>query len=262
MLMYPHGPLTAAAMAKLAALQQEVDAQATHAERHKKASSLFGNKQNTTFDEIKATLAKLAPCGDACYYCERDRYRDIEHIYPKRHYPERCFNWYNYVYACTICNQDKKGDIFAVFDAAGEIICFDRHTLAADAPPPVGQAVLLDIRHEDPLQFLKLELETGQFMPIGTALEQKRGRFTRDLFELNNDDLVRHRRYAYHGFCTYLTMWAQAIKSGNTSQAEIILTEITKLPYPTVLAEMRRQAPEKPALGAWFAALDELGAAK
>lgn len=251
MLKYAIGALSSATMNKLAELQAQVDALPTRAERYALAQKLFGKKDNAHFREVKAKLAELAPGGDACYYCERDRFRDIEHIRPKLHYPEHCFDWFNYVYACTICNQDRKSDTFAVFDANGKPFDFDRRW-DINQPVPQGAQVLIDLRSEDPLDFLQLEFATGLFTPIGDALAKKRGQWTRDLFGLDNANLARIRKNAFESLRNYLEHYQQALAAQDGLKAALALDELRQFGQPTVLVEMRRQAPHNPELAALF----------
>src|ERR1700741_3573076 len=122
MLRYRCAALTAPTLATLLALQTRVDGVHDAVAKLQMATLLFRSKRNAAWREIRTKLASVAPGGQACFYCERDRFRDIEHIRPKRHYPSECFNWNNYLYSCTICNQDRKGDKYAVIDAAGRLI--------------------------------------------------------------------------------------------------------------------------------------------
>ena len=251
MLKYIIGDLSETTITHLAKLQAKVNALPSHAEQYALANDLFSSKTNAAFKEIKAKLAEHAPGGDACYYCERDRFRDIEHIKPKRHYPQSCFDWGNYVYACTICNQDRKSDHFAVFDPTGEVIEFNRQW-DINIPIPTGPQVLIDLRTEDPLDFLKLDLETGVFIPIGNERAKKRGKFTKDLFILNDAMLARIRKNAYDSFNNQLNNYQIAYAAGDQTKATIALNEIRQLGNPTVLVEMRRQAPLIPALARLF----------
>jgi uncharacterized protein (TIGR02646 family) len=251
MLKYTIGALSLTTMAKLAQLQARVDALPTHAARYELANQLFSNKSNPHFEEVKAKLAELAPGGDACYYCERDRFRDIEHIRPKRHYPEHCFDWFNYVCACTICNQDRKKDTFAIFGINGEIQEFNR-TWDIATPLPQGQQVLIDLRTEDPMDFLQLDLATGMFVPIGDELAKKRGKWSCDLFRLNDAGLARMRKNALQSFSHYLGKYQQALAANDGANAELVLDEIRQFGQPTVLVEMRRQAVFLPELSALF----------
>jgi uncharacterized protein (TIGR02646 family) len=252
MLHYHLPALPAVATAALAALQARVDAAPGHAAQIAEAKRLFGQKPRRAFDPVRAALAAASPAGGACFYCERDRYRDIEHIRPKRHYPQRCFDWANYVYACTICNQDRKGDRYAVIDAAGALLEFDRRLPAGELPPP-GSEALIDIRAEDPLDFFVLEFATGSFVAAAAdAVGMLRADFTIGLFELNEDSLARIRRQMAGQTLDYIRHHAAAVQLGDPAAAARALEEILELPYPTILHEIRRQA-AKPHLAAWAA---------
>lgn len=251
MLKYSIPALSAAAAAALALKQTAVDAEATHEEKVSKATSLFASKTSAAFNEIRSKLSAVAPSGEACFYCERDRYRDIEHIRPKRHYPEQAFKWENYLYACAICNQDRKKDTYAVFDANNNVVKFDR-TLSYAAPVPAGDHVLIDLRVEDPLEFLMLDLMTGDFVPIGSDVNKKRGDFTRSLFDLNNSALASIRRAAFNAFKDYLLRYKNHIANNQLADADKVLSELKLLNSPTVLVEMRRQAAMSPALAQLF----------
>ncbi|MFP3708148.1 hypothetical protein SB783_29440 [Paraburkholderia sp. SIMBA_009] len=196
-------------------------------------------------------LAAVSPPGKACFYCERDRYRDIDHVRPKRHYPEQCFVWGNYIYACTICNQDYKKDTYAVFDITGAIVKFDR-SLPFSSLVPAGDHVLIDPRSEDPLNFLRLDLSTGRFTAIGNARSVLRGEFTRELFDLNETTLARIRVAAYETFKHYLMKFQVANQANDNAATQRVLNEIRDLPHPTVLVEMRLQSANDVMLAAHF----------
>ena len=255
MLYYACDELSADASQHLSNLQRQIDELPTHALRYAEATRLFASKTSRAFQEVREKLASASPPGEACFYCERDRYRDIDHIRPKRHYPEECFAWKNYVYACAICNQDAKRDTYAVFLPGDDSITeFDR-SLPLDAPIPAGDPVLLDPREEDPLDFLQLDLETGRFVSIGDARGRIRGEFTVSLLGLNESSLAKIRVHAYRSFKMYLEEHFVAMEEGNREKAALAIEEIKSLHCPTVLVEMRRQADLIPELAALFAVL-------
>lgn len=221
-------------------LQADVDDCVGRKARYDRATALFSNKNNALFREIKSKLAGAAPSDGACYYCERDRYRDIDHVWPKRHYSEKSFRWDNFVYSCVICNQGEKRDKFAIFIGHTDYVEFDRY-LGFDETVPVGDPVLIDIRSENPMEYLRLDFSTGRLVPIGDERGQVRGRYTRDLFKLDADALARARRRGFDQLIVYLKDLRAARFSENTSQEARIVDEIRNLPFPTVIAELRRQ---------------------
>lgn len=252
MLQYRLPALPSPARRGLASLQGRVNAAAGHAARVALATRLFRNKSNTTFREVKRALSEHGPIDEACYYCERDRYRDIEHIRPKIFFPGRAFRWSNYVFSCTICNQDRKRDHFAVVDGNGLITKIMKNHRT---PLPSGQPAFIDIRREDPLLFLKLDLISGRFVPIGSAQNQARGRYTRDLLELDADSLARARKQNFEGYQRYFEKLEDAFGSDDIVSAQRIAKEIMLLPYPTIRAEISRQANNVPRFRQWIDAL-------
>lgn len=261
MLLYRIPDLDDEYMRLLASLQIRVDGAASRSDKYELARTSFAAKSpRRLFDEVKRVLSRRAPNGDSCYYCERDRYRDVEHIKPKRHYPEECFVWRNYVYACVICNQDEKKDTYAVIDAAGELIEFNRsHSI--DDPLPVGVDAFIDVRNEDPLESLWLDLDTGIFVCIGDTVSKLRADFTLRLLGLNQDDMARHRRAAFKAYKNYFGEYSEARRLGDVDRSARVLSELKMLSHPTVLVEMRRQMPGSAELTELFLDVpDDVGA--
>jgi hypothetical protein len=242
MLKYSSGPLSIATQEWLEGRQKVVDKEQDRRSRYQKARKMFSAKTGRAFAEIRGRLSAMSPPGRACFYCELDRHRDIDHVKPIRHFPESCFDWSNYLYACSICNQDAKRDRYAIIVDDGTIHALDR-TWSFDAPLPSGVHAVIDIRSEDPFEFLTLDKDTGRFVACGTSgINHQRALFTRDLFRLDDDVVVRARRAAWEAFVDYMTRLASARQADDAKRAERILGEIRELPHPTVLAEMRRQA--------------------
>ena len=151
--------LSSSATNSLASLQAKVDILSSRKEKYQVARQLFNKKSpKRTFDEIKRLLAEMAPPCDSCFYCERDRYRDIDHFRPLRHFPEAAFSWENYVYSCVVCNQDEKSDNFAIFAQGADYLVLSRGT-SFDFVMPSDDCVPINPRHEDPLDFMMLDLE-------------------------------------------------------------------------------------------------------
>lgn len=244
MLKYAYPALLPSSTKYLAARQKKVDAEVGREAQYVLANNLFKSKKTKAWEDVRQKLSAVAPGGDSCFYCERDRYRDIEHIFPKRHYPERAFDWDNYIYACTICNQDKKGDKFGTL--AGHVLTrFDR-SWPYNRALPIGIPALINIRHENPLDFLRLDLTTGVFVETGDKQMQLRASFTIDLFDLNSNELPRHRLLALGTYLDYLGRWLKAYDAGDVKKTRILEAELVTLPHPTVLAEMRRQVNDYP----------------
>jgi 5-methylcytosine-specific restriction endonuclease McrA len=57
--------------------------------------------------------SEVATALDACFrykcaYCEGVAAQDIEHFYPKTQYPDRMFDWDNFLRGCKNCNNFKR----------------------------------------------------------------------------------------------------------------------------------------------------------
>jgi uncharacterized protein (TIGR02646 family) len=47
--------------------------------------------------------------GECCGYCEGYCDGEVDHLKPKKRFPEEVYNWDNWVYSCHVCN-NKKGE--------------------------------------------------------------------------------------------------------------------------------------------------------
>lgn len=147
MIRLPDVPLPAEAHANLAEYQREVDTLPDYAARVVHAKGRFAalnKKGNSTFDSVKATLAKMNSGARRCAYCEDSAADEVEHIRPKTLYPELVFAWVNYLYACGPCNGPKNNH-FAVFaEGTGALTNVARARNAPVVPPIAGKAVFID----------------------------------------------------------------------------------------------------------------------
>jgi len=121
-----------------------------------------------TMDGVFKTLCHMAGNRERCMYCEDSRGTDIEHFFPKAHFPSRAFTWENLLAICTGCNR-LKGDSFALFDDGSprlldptvdepwDHLFYDSHTSLVTAAIRSGQPdergshtldVLLTLNHE------------------------------------------------------------------------------------------------------------------
>ncbi len=181
-------------------LQKKVDAEPIFKDKSDKAKSLWDNKRSSkagkeAFDEIKEVLKTMCVGIKTCNYCEHDRAFDIEHIYPKSLYPSLAFVWENYLLACKGCNSEYKSDNFAIFKPKGSIL---KHILVRNIEPKNDDALLINLRREDPTKFLRLNL-VGQkplYDPIHevNSREYLRADYTTECLELNkNETLIAAR---------------------------------------------------------------------
>lgn len=107
-----------------------------------------------------------------CAYCETKHESaalHIEHYRPKKKYPRYTFEWQNLLLACITCNTVYKGEQFPLQEA--------------DENNPL----LLNPCEDDPAQHLYFE--QARLVPLS-----ERGQQTRDLLDLNRDELFDRRR--------------------------------------------------------------------
>ena len=65
------------------------------------ARKLWNMQANRAFREIREALGKMASGLERCMYCEDSEGTAIEHFWPKSVYPDRAFDWLNYLIACS-----------------------------------------------------------------------------------------------------------------------------------------------------------------
>lgn len=269
-------------------IQQLISDEASFEARAKKANSKWESKTSSmvakvAFQEIKDTLLKMCVGVEICVYCENNEATDIEHIYPKKLYPEKTFVWRNYVLACGKCNTHYKSDKFKIFNPRNS-------TTEIDITPPRGQylkpqtkdALFINQRVEDPMDFLELDLINQQFIfterhPEGTR-EYLKAKYTIALLGLNTRAaLTEQRRHATIHFRNLLEKYVNAKQAQNFADLMIAINDdfngidqskafqqekkrilnslkndITSYSHPTVWKELIRQRNNLPKINAFL----------
>ena len=236
--------------------QLKIDAIADYAERVEAGKAQFSRRNtstNPTFRVVRDTLTDMCSGARRCGYCEDSYADEVEHIKPKDLYPEWVFVWANYLYACGPCNGPKNNQ-FAVFaTATGDVIDVTRKRGAPVTPPELGEPVLIDPRHENPLAFMMLDLQdTFWFMPLGAPDSQhyQRAEYTLRALRLNDRDaLLEAREEAYRSYRARLSEYITK-RDGDAPGAELddLIAAINRMGHPTVWKEMQRQHHLIPAL--------------
>lgn len=196
---------SASTLATLQGLQAEVSHGAFD-QRVAAAKEAWDVKTSTlakraAFEEVKRLLTEACWGARRCNYCEDSAADEVEHFRPKDWYPDIAFAWSNYLYACGPCN-GPKSNRFPIFPTAGsaQVLELVRKRGAPVIPPPTGDPVLIDPRHENPLDYLFLDIRGDlKFAPRSDlsagGRAWQRARWTIDVLHLNDrDDLVRARR--------------------------------------------------------------------
>lgn len=277
MLSIRHRDLSDEALAVLRGRQKVIDDERSYAARVPRADALWKARVSTkqgraAFKIVRETLAKMCVGPVRCAYCEDSLADEVEHILPKSLFPDLTFVWANYCFSCGPCNGPKSNRYGTIH--AGGLREFIRKRNDPVLPPPAGQSALIDPRHEDPTEFLELDLGgqlpdgqdldgTFEFLPRESLLDEDhlRAKFTIDVLGLNREVIRASRANAFGGFRARLREYAVALESGATDmQLDMLKSDLLRTPHLTVFHEMRRQRAYLPSISALFtrapAALD------
>ncbi len=253
---------------QLDAWQKDLNGVSTYPSRVEKGKALFkarNIKGNETFQRVRTALRQMCGGSVRCAYCEHSTPDEVEHIWPKDLYPARVFDWFNYLYACGICN-GRKLNHWCVSDASGASREFKRSRAERDAgnygPPPDGAPLFIDPRDEDPLRFLCVDLiDTFWVLPRRglSDRDEERATWTITKLELNlREDLVDARANHY---LAYIDRLRQHIAERDHGASHDELTPriegIRRMDHPMVWREMQRSRATLPSVGLLFAQAPE-----
>lgn len=184
------------------------------------AGRLWDLQDNKAFREIREVLKKMASSIERCMYCEDSHGTAIEHFWPKAGYPDRAFDWLNYLIACSECNSNYKRDKFPL--------------------DTTGQPLLLNPTEEDPLDHLSFSPSTGRFEAVSP-----KGDPSIQVFGLNRVILTKGRFNAWTALEQLLIRYAR-LRDVDDPAADRTETTIREHPFSGVLAALLRIA-ESPA---------------
>lgn len=298
MLLIPSLNLCKTTTDHLAKQQKLINDEVTYEQEIKKANSLWNGKKGSlpgkaAFEEIIDQLADTCIGKKYCHYCEHARIRneksvpdsDIEHFYPKTHFPDKAFKAANFLYSCKDCNSSSKGKgaKFQVFDPSGNVITLRSGKGRAFSLPASTDSVLVNPKVENPMDILFLELSTGLFVlhPNHNSTSREKTRFDYTVKEvLHLNAYAVDRRESYQTFVTCLRNYIQAkfansiellldlkdntqsiifrsfssdnLETCRTSVLEDIRLSIPLRKHQTVWKEMQRQRTTIPNLQALF----------
>lgn len=251
MIQLPAITIEQSVLSKLQEYQNEIDSEVTFEKKSEKAKKSFSAKNkigNATFDKIKIKLTEMCSGARRCVYCEDSVGDEVEHIKPKDIYPDFCFNWNNYVYACGNCNGPKNNK-FAVFRKDnGEFYEVNQPRGTSSSQPPVGSDVMINPRAENALNYCMLDLEST-FKFVITAqpntIEYKRADYTfNEVLRLNDqrEFLRKARETAYSNYKSRLGYY-NVLKNSqpDSPKLERMIIALKSEAHPTVWKEMQRQ---------------------
>lgn len=199
---------------------------------------------NPTFKAVREVLSEMCSGARRCAYCEDSVADEVEHIFPKDLFPDKCYEWLNYLYACEPCN-GPKSSLFAVFLPDGEMV-----VLNSDQEPPNDSSVLINPRLENGMDFCKLDLISFDFKiiaPEDTRAHQRADYTFNTVLRLNTQRayLVEARENAYINYKSRLGFY-HSKKENNAplSQLDKMVEQLKKEAHPTVWKEMQRSHQE------------------
>lgn len=265
MLRIPDRPLSTPVAAKLQEYQAAISglpAFAQRVEEAKKEFSKYNKKTNATFKEIRKALDEMCSGARRCMYCEDSVADEVEHFKPKDFYPELVFTWSNYLYACGPCNGGKNNKFPVISALTGQIVHLPRVS-KEPVEPEAGEAALLDLRTENPLEFLQLDLQdTFYFQPLDPdrrSIRYQRARQVIDILCLNSRDyLCRARAEAFGSYRARLKEYVAGKETGEAQESlDLLRMALHHMGHPTVWAEMKRQRDRFPQLRDLFARAPE-----
>jgi uncharacterized protein (TIGR02646 family) len=181
------------------------------------ANRLWGLQDNRAFQEIREVLSRMASGIERCMYCEDSAGTDIEHFWPKAAYPDRAFEWLNYLIACSRCNSNFKRDQFPL--------------------GPAGAPLLLNPTEDDPLDHLSFSPSTGRF-----ESRSLKGEPSIEVFGLNRAVLTRGRTNAWRALRHLLVRYAALRARGDSAEAAEVESTVRQHPFAGVLAALIRMA--------------------
>lgn len=195
---------------------------------------------NPNFDAVKTALTAMCSGSKRCAYCEDAPADEVEHIYPKHLYPDKTFDWCNYLYACGTCNGPKNNK-FAVFDVkTGSIIHLDGKNEATD-----GIALFINPRKENGMDFCKLNLLSFHFeitAPKGSFDYQSADYTFNTVLRLNTqrEYLREARANAYGMYKMRLAYYFKNKSIVPKAQLNKMIAQLQKESHITVWKEMQR----------------------
>ncbi|WMX15866.1 hypothetical protein [Aureispira sp. CCB-E] len=256
-------------------LQKDIDALPDYKTKVKQAKVLWQNKKKTNaqkaaFNRVEKELQKIAiGTNNYCNYCEANIGTTIEHIYPRGLYPNKTFVWENYLWTCKQCNGKHKVSQFKIFKTPDSAKVINLVKDYQFIPPPNEDAVFINPRTENPLDYLQLDLHSGLFYPKATNKQTrayKRAAYTIETLQLNTrDGLVKNRLQAYQNYQTLLQQYIDIQSCSSLEQLYQLFTpskyfqtfsleaqksyaslnlqqQLINQAHPTVWREMQRQA--------------------
>lgn len=195
---------------------------------------------NGTFGKVKEALTQMCCGAKRCAYCEDSVADEVEHIFPKDLYPDKCFDWHNYLYACGPCNGPKSNQ-FAIFRADTNAL----EHLDRTIEPPEGMPLLINPRIENAMDFCRLNFITFHFEITATegTQEYERADYTLNTvlrLNIQREYLREARENAYGMYKVRLSYYTNNKNRISQAQIDKMIVQLQKESHPSVWKEMQR----------------------
>lgn len=237
-------------LAYLARQTAAIEAESRYDDRVRKALAAWSAKNSNFFQKngaIRGILADANDCKGYCHYCQVSEADEVEHIFPKKLYPTKTFEWENYLAVCGPCNVAKLNK-FALRTEHGILHLND------NSPPPLGTPLFLNLRTENPVEYFELSFDTG-ILSARTGLPREdveRAEYTLKTVKLNRDLLLQARVDRYWDFYCILKAVVQ-----NAEKLPVARERLHRPPNLMVWDFMKRQAGSDKELEPLFASCRE-----
>lgn len=266
---------SAATLATLKTVQARIDEKTDYPARVIAAGKEWDAKAGSVdkreaIRDVRLTLSKMCVGSVRCAYCEDSLADEIEHIEPKSLFPQRAFDWTNYLFACGPCNGPKSNRYGTM---CGTIVQeFVRKKGDPVVPPPASKSAFIDPRSEDPFDFF--EIDIGGVTPNGQEIfgtftlmsragisdaDLARSEFTIEVLGLNREVIRAARENAFGGFRARMREYVARKNNGATAdELSRLCRDLLKTPHLSVFEDMRRQRKFQPELAQLFAQAPEM----
>jgi uncharacterized protein (TIGR02646 family) len=200
----------------LALLRSRSEAVAGSIDPRAEVELLWGRQSNKAFREIREVLREMASGVERCMYCEDSKGIAIDHFWPKTQYPDRAFDWLNYLLACTTCNSLKRQQ-FPLDEQNGPL--------------------LLNPTEEDPFDHLSFLPAEGDF-----SAKTPKGNWSIQVYCLNRRELMTARSDAWDRLQGLIVAYAHLLQQGHSEFAARIEQTVRRHPFAGVFAALARFA--------------------
>jgi uncharacterized protein (TIGR02646 family) len=216
--------------------QNTIDCLPGYEDRVRHSKILWQNKKKSNarksvFKSIEKELQNIAVGRDSyCNYCEANIGSNIEHIYPRGLYPCKTFDWENFLWACNQCNGRHKVAQFQIFESPQSSQIINLIKDYSFTPPLNDDAVFINPRADNPMDYLRLNLDTAVFEIISEDVHSrqfKRSDYTLKVLKLNlRTGLLNDRIKAIGKYKSLFNRFLNAKKSISLTELNTCIADV------------------------------------